>query len=158
MSLIFQAIWFQKLKAFADFVWSLSCMVGVTGLTVTTIFWVVGPQNGTATVSTRSESVVHAQAGEVTSVSSDVEVKVAAEKKVYRMKLYNRSNELVYTYPDMIPEPGEDPEIGNLLIQIPKGTPAGEYQLYVDVIYLMNPLKNSTLTARVAKITVDGSH
>ena len=156
MSLILQAIWFQKLKAFLDFAWALSCLTCVPALVVTTAFWLVGPQSRSATIFTKTEAVVHAQAGELANVNSNVQMKIEAEKKVYRMKLYDSSGKLMYTYPDLVPEQGEDPEIGNVMIQVPNGTPAGEYQLYVDVIYPMNPLKTNTLTARVATITVDG--
>lgn len=156
MSLLLQTLWFQKIKAIADIVWAFACMLCVPALVMTTAFWAVGPSGGrSAYVTSRAETTVHASAGEMAQVPSGVKVSVDSDRKVYRMKLYNASNTLVYTYPDIVPEDGENPEIGNLMVNVPNGTPAGEYQLYVDVIYLLNPIKNNTLRVRVAKITVD---
>lgn len=147
----------HKVKAFADTTWSAISLVSVPCLASLAGWWYFGP-GGSNTVLSQSNTVaVHAQPNVPTEVKSGISLDVGNRKLVYTMSLVNADSEVVYSYPPIVQDEGlPSPDLGNMTITVPHTVPEGDYQLYVDVTYEVNPLKANKLRVQIAKITVDG--
>lgn len=149
--------WLQKAKALADGAWGLACVTCTVSLCGLGVWWSV--QGGTfANVTNTNAPHLYVATGESTEVPSASTITLAAEsrKVVYQMSLVDKAGEVVYKYPRTDNVSGtSDPDAGNMTISVPPEVPSGDYQLYVDVEYAANPLKENRLRIEMAKITVD---
>lgn len=147
----------HKIKAIADTTWTMVSLVSVPCLTTLAGWWYFGPGGSNTVLSQVHAVTVHAQANVPTPIKSGISLDVGQRKLVYKMTLVDKKAQVVYEYPQIVQDEGvASPDLGNMTITVPRSVPQGDYQLFVDVAYEVNPLKANKLRVQLAKITVDG--
>lgn len=153
MSLLYQFLWFQKLRAWIDGIWTLASLVCVPSLAAISFYWATGDSGFAQITQHGATTEVHAVAGELANIKNSVSIKTPMEVMRYQMILVEAQTQTqVFSYP---PQQANDKELGNVLIQLPSDLKIGSYELYADVLYPANPLKASEFKVRIAEIKID---
>lgn len=147
----------HKVKAIADSAWGIASVVSVPCLAALAGWWHFGPGGSNAILKPAHTVAVHTQTNVPTPVESGISIDVGDRRLVYTMTLIDSAGRAAYTYPQIMQAEGAPrPDLGNMTIVVPHSVPSGDYQLFVDVAYEVNPLKANKLRVQLAKITVDG--
>lgn len=146
-----QPIWFKRAKVYADAAWSSASIAAVAGMSCLAFYWTaVAPERPTFM---SPAPKIRVTSGEVTKVSAQLNIS-SSPHVAYRMWLVNSSNQVIYTYPEVV-NSEQTPEFGNLLIRVPPQVDTGDYKLLAQVKYLQNPIKTNVLQVELADIHVD---
>lgn len=135
----------SKIKFYSDALWGVAAVCGAPCLMLAAGYWASGGGDGLS-VASRLQQLT-AIRGQTSTVHPDLEVQTSSSKVVYRIRLVDKQGRTVYVYPEV-----ESSSVGNTVIQIPDVP--GDYEIYTDITYAKNPIKNETLRVKTAKLSV----
>ena len=122
-------------------------LVTVVSLSILTMYWWV--DDSTVTKIEGYAPTVISTPGSLTEVQPLV--RITAQPRIsYTLQLFDSNKELVATYPESI----STESLNKLIFRIPANIKGGVYSLVVDLKYLKNPVKVSTLKIELAHVEI----